>query len=148
MLVFTTATTIGCKKGGAEGSGSAGCTAEHTKIDEFGICIKVPKAWTVDSKTPTEVVWFRKGEGGSFSITFNPEATPYADMEDAIGKGPGTQKGELFGGKSKWAYRSSGTSAIFKVSVQSAKGLVSCSESGSEAGVKSTFEICKSITPM
>jgi hypothetical protein len=112
----------------------------------MGICVDVPTAWEITERSPTGVTWFRKGEGGIFTVHFEAGGQLPADIESTIGKTPGkpAEQGVLYGGKGKWVLGD----RVTNVYVQSSKGVASCGGSSDAKGTRDLLELCKKIAPM
>jgi hypothetical protein len=128
----------------------AGCTDEDTKLEDLGVCIRVPKDWDFDNSKKTRPVWYGKGE--MLSINLGADDTLESWLTTRAPQGCTWEEGPLAGGKGRWRYRpvcGNATMAEFSIAVTSTKGLVRCSfQDPDDAKVKRQLELCKTIQPL
>lgn len=130
----------------------APCSPEHTKIEELGFCVKVPKTWEREPNAKegsvTRVSWFRVGEGGVFEIRVDPEGTMPAEFNGSYPSHTSVTKGELAGGKGKWRLSHDGKSGVAQAMVTGPKGLISWGLSADLKSLEASLDLCKTIVPL
>jgi hypothetical protein len=150
VAAMVAVTACGKKEEGAAAAAtpptSEGCTAEHTKVDELGFCIKMPPAYTYKGiRNGTNAWWLSSSAADPVMSVDVFQSDGINDLlGDEIGKdGITGTKGDLPGGKWKLSQRGATTSC--DVQVNGPKGIIGCGQSGDAKSAAKVCDICKTV---